>query len=127
MNWTYFSLLVAGVLPVACAGIAKLGFKNYDNNNPRTWLANQTGFRARANAAQSNSFEAFPFFAAGVLLALLAGVDHAKIDAFSIGFVVARIAYIACYVADWATLRSVVWSVSYGCTIALFVLAMQAP
>jgi uncharacterized MAPEG superfamily protein len=31
-----------------------------------------------------------------------------------------------CYVADWATLRSVVWSIGYGCTIALFVLAMQA-
>lgn len=126
MNWTYFSLLIAGVLPVACAGIAKLGFKHYDNHNPRAWLDKQTGFRARANAAQSNSFEAFPFFAAGVLLALLAGVDHAKIDALSIGFVVARIAYIACYVADSATLRSVVWTTGYGCTIALFVLAMQA-
>jgi uncharacterized MAPEG superfamily protein len=127
MNWTYFSLLVAGVLPVACAGIAKLGFKNYDNHNPRAWLARQTGFRGRANAAQSNSFEAFPFFTAGVLLALLAGVDHGRIDALSIGFVVARIAYIACYVADWATLRSIVWATGYGCTIALFVLAMQAP
>ena len=126
MNWTYFSLLIAGVLPVACAGIAKLGFKHYDNHNPRAWLAKQTGFRARANAAQSNSLEAFPFFAAGVLLALPAGVEHGRIDALSIGFVVARIAYIACYVADRATLRSVVWSVGYGCTIALFVFAMQA-
>jgi uncharacterized MAPEG superfamily protein len=95
MNWTYFSLLIAGILPVACAGIAKLGFKHYDNHNPRAWLANQTGFRTRANAAQSNSFEAFPFFAVGVLLALLAGVDHGKIDALSIGFVVARMGYIA--------------------------------
>lgn len=68
MNWTYFSLLIAGVLPVACAGIAKLGFKEYDNHNPRAWLAKQTGFRARSNAAQSNNFEAFPFFAAGVAL-----------------------------------------------------------
>ena len=126
MNGTYFSLLIAGILPVACAGIAKLGFKHYDNHNPRAWLANQTGFRARANAAQSNSLEAFPFFAAGVLLALLAGIDHGKIDALSIGFIVARIAYIACYVADWATLRSIVWSIGYGCTIALFVLAIQA-
>lgn len=126
MNWTYLSLLIAGVLPVACAGIAKLGFKHYDNHNPRAWLARQTGFRARANAAQSNSFEAFPFFAAGVLLALLAGVDHARIDALSIGFVVTRITYIACYVADKATLRSVVWTTGYGCVIALFVLAILA-
>jgi uncharacterized MAPEG superfamily protein len=126
MNWTYFSLLIAGVLPVACAGIAKAGAKNYDNHNGREWMAKQTGFRARANAAQSNSLEAFPFFAAGVVLALLAGVDHGKIDALSIGFVVARVAYIACYVMDKATLRSVVWSLGYGCTIALFVLAILA-
>lgn len=124
MNWTYLSILMAGLLPLACAGIAKLGFKDYDNHNPRDWLARQTGFRARANAAQANSFEAFPFFAAAVLLALLANVDHGKIDALSIGFVVARIAYIACYVADWATLRSTVWTIGYGCTIALIVLAM---
>jgi uncharacterized MAPEG superfamily protein len=126
MNWTYLSLLIAGVLPVACAGIAKLGFKHYDNHDPRAWLAKQTGFRARANAAQSNSFEAFPFFAAGVLLALLAGADHATIDSLSIGFVVARIAYIGCYVADKATLRSIVWSAGYGCVIALYVLAIKA-
>lgn len=126
MNWTYFSLLIAGVLPVACAGIAKLGFKEYDNHNPRAWLAKQTGFRARANAAQSNSFEAFPFFAAGVLLALLAGVDHGKIDALSIGFVLARLGYIACYVADKATVRSIVWAIGYGCVIALYVLAISA-
>ena len=126
MNWTYFSLLIAGALPVACAGIAKFGFQNYDNHNPRAWLAKQTGFRARANAAQSNSFEAFPFFAAGLLLALLAGADHDKIDALSIGFIVARIAYIACYVMDKATLRSIVWSIGYGCVVALYVLAIQA-
>lgn len=127
MNWSYLSILLAGVLPVACAGIAKLGFKQYDNHNPRDWLAKQTGFRARANAAQSNSFEAFPFFAAGVVLALLAGVDHARIDALGISFVVARIAYIACYVGDKATLRSVVWTIGYGCVIALYILAIQAP
>ena len=126
MNWTYLSLLVAGVMPVACAGIAKLGFKDYDNHDPRAWLARQTGFRARANAAQSNSFEAFPFFAAGVVLAILAGVNHARIDSLSAGFVLARIAYLACYVADKATWRSIVWSIGYGCVIALYVLAIQA-
>ncbi len=124
MNWAYLSLLIAGVLPIACAGIAKLGFKEYDNHNPRAWLAKQTGFRARANAAQSNSFEAFPFFAAGVLIALLAGVDHDKIDALSSSFVLARLAYIACYVADKATMRSIFWAIGYSCVIALYLLAI---
>jgi hypothetical protein len=40
-----------------CAGIAKWGDKSYDNQQPREWLAHQDGYRARADAAQQNSFE----------------------------------------------------------------------
>ena len=125
MKWSYLCLLVAGLLPVVCAGIAKTGFKDYDNHDPRAWLARTTGFRARANAAQANSFEAFPFFASGVLLALHAGVDSARVDALAVAFVLARLAYIACYVADLATLRSLVWTVGMGCVVALHVQALM--
>jgi uncharacterized MAPEG superfamily protein len=119
-------MLIAGVLPLVCAGIAKAGFKNYDSRDLRAWLSRQTGFRARANAAQANSFEAFPFAAVGVILAILADVDPVKTDLLSIGFVLARVAYIACYVEDKATWRSIVWTAGYGCVIALNVLAIQA-
>ena len=125
MKWSYLCLLVAGLLPVVCAGIAKAGLKGYDNHNPRAWLAQVTGFRARANAAQANSFEAFPFFASGVLLALHAGVDSARVDALAVAFVLARLGYIACYVADKATLRSLVWTVGMGCVVALHVSALM--
>ena len=64
------------VLPIVCAGIAKYGMFSkshrdggYDNNNPRAWLAKQTDWRARANAAQTNTFEALPFFFAAVIIA----------------------------------------------------------
>ncbi|HEX5806302.1 MAG TPA: MAPEG family protein [Macromonas sp.] len=126
MNLTYLSLLVAGVLPVVCAVIAKLGLKNFDNHNPRDWLARQVGFRARANAAQANSYEAFPFFAAGLLLALHAGVNPATVEQLSLAFVLARVAYIVCYVANWATLRSFVWLAGYGCVIGLYIGALRA-
>ena len=125
MNWAYLSVLLAGVLPVVCAGIAKAGFKQFDNHNPRAWLAKQTGFRARANAAQANSLEAFPFFAAGVVLAVVSGVDSARIDLLSIGFLLARIAYIACYLADKATWRSIVWAIGFFCVLALFASALR--
>jgi len=125
MNWAYLSVLLAGVLPVVCAGIAKAGFKQFDNHNPRAWLAKQTGFRARANAAQANSLEAFPFFAAGVVLAVVSGVDSARIDVLSIGFLLARIAYIACYLADKATWRSIVWAIGFFCVLALFASALR--
>jgi uncharacterized MAPEG superfamily protein len=121
---SYGSLLVAGLMPVVCAGIAKSGFKGYDNNEPRAWLARQTGFRARANAAQANCFEAFPFFAVGVILALLTGVEPATVDGLSLLFLALRVAYVFFYVADKAKLRTMVWSAAYLSVVALYALAM---
>ena len=121
---SYGAVLVAGLMPVVCAGIAKSGFKGYDNSNPRAWLAQQTGFRARANAAQANCFEAFPFFAVGVVLALLTGVDPHRVDAMSIFFIVARVAYVVCYVSDKAKWRTMVWSAAYLMVVALYAMAM---
>lgn len=125
MNWSYLCLLIAGLLPVVCAGIAKWGRRDYDNHTPRAWATRLEGHRARAYAAQDNSLEAFPCFAAGVLLALHAGVYPGRVDALAIAFVLARLAYIACYVADRATLRSTVWMLGYGCVIALYVSAIR--
>ena len=71
MNQIIATLLIAGLLPIVCAGIAKWRAKDYDNNQPRAWIEEQDDWRARANAAQQNSFEAFPLFAGGVLLALV--------------------------------------------------------
>ncbi|WP_416548753.1 MAPEG family protein [Limnohabitans sp. DCL3] len=121
---SYGSLLVAGLMPVVCAGIAKSGFKGYDNRDPRAWLALQTGFRARANAAQANCFEAFPFFAVGVILALLTGVDPQIVDASSLFFVVMRVAYVFCYITDKAKWRTIVWSAAYLTVVALYALAI---
>lgn len=122
---SYACVLIAGVMPVVCAGIAKAGAKSYNNHDPRAWMAQQSGFRARANAAQANSFEAFPFFAVGVVLALLTGVDPTVVDLLAVLFVAARVAYVACYVADKALFRSLFWLVGYISVITLFILAMQ--
>ena len=121
---SYGALLVAGLMPVVCAGIAKSGFEGYDNSDPRAWLARQTGFRARANAAQANCFEAFPFFAVGVILALLTGVDPHTVDAASLFFVAMRVAYVFCYITDKAKWRTMVWSAAYLTVVGLYALAM---
>ncbi|MDD2546220.1 MAG: MAPEG family protein [Burkholderiaceae bacterium] len=126
MHWSFLCLLFSGLLPVVGAGIAKAGLRDFDNHAPREWLARQSGYRARANAAQANSFEAFPLFAAAVLLALQAGVAQSTLDTLAIAFVLARLAYIASYLADRATLRSLCWFIGHGCAVALFVLALQA-
>ena len=120
MTIAYFCILIMGLLPYVAAGIAKKGFEGYDNSAPRQWLAKQTGFRARANAAQANLFESLPFFFAAVIIASIAHAPQARIDLLAVGFVLARIAYLVCYVANWPTTRSTVWSIGILCVVSLF-------
>ena len=120
MTIAYFCILIMGLLPYVAAGIAKKGFDDYDNSLPRQWLAKQTGFRARANAAQANLFESLPFFFAAVIIASFAQAPPARIDLLAVGFVLARIAYLVCYVANWPTTRSIVWLIGITCVVSLF-------
>jgi uncharacterized MAPEG superfamily protein len=124
MNKAFLCVLIAGLLPYLGTMAAKWGFHRFDNNNPREWLAQQTGFRARGNAAQANSFEAFPFFAAGVIIATLAQVDATRIDLYAMVFVAARVGYVVCYVADKAGLRSLFWLVGLLSVVGLFAAAL---
>ncbi|NBT74555.1 MAG: hypothetical protein EBQ76_02880 [Betaproteobacteria bacterium] len=117
-------LLAMAILPIVCAGIAKAGMKSYDNANPRDWLSAQEGYRRRAVAAQANSWEAFAFFTAALLVAHWSGAAPARIDVLAAAVVVSRLAYIACYLANLATLRSLVWTVGWGCTLAIFLAAL---
>jgi len=116
----YWCVLVAAILPVVCAGTAKSGMfrispkkGGYDNNNPRDWLARQTDWRARANAAQANTFEALPFFFAAVIIAHQLQARQAVVDILAFMFVVLRIAYVMMYVADMAKTRSVIWVTAF--------------
>ncbi len=125
MNTTaILCLLLAGLMPLLATVAAKWGFKHYDNHNPRQWLAQQEGPRSRANAAQANAFEAFPFFAVGVIVASLSQVADQRIELLSAIFVFARLAFIYCYITDRASWRSVVWTMAMGCSVALYVLAV---
>ena len=104
-------------LPVAVA-MQRAG--GYDNRLPRAQQARLEGWGARSVAAHMNGFECFAPFAAAVLVAHLGGGPARVIDLLAISFVVARVAYVTCYLADWATLRSAVWSVGFLVTFALF-------
>lgn len=113
----YWCLLVAALLPIACAWLAKAGMigkprsdGGFDNTNPRNWLARQKDWRARANAAQANSFEALPLFMAAVIIAHLLGANQTYLDLLAFMFVVLRILYIMMYVADMPKARSTVWA-----------------
>ena len=120
MTIAFACVLFMGLLPYVAAGIAKKGFENYDNSQPRAWLAQQSGFRARANAAQANLFESLPFFFAAVIMASLMHSPQARLDLLALGFVVSRIAYLICYVANWPTARSIVWLCGITCVVTIF-------
>lgn len=122
----HWSVLVAALLPIVCAGIAKYGMfgkpasaGGYDNRDPRGWLARQGHWRARANAAQANSFEALPFFIGAVVIAFQLGADPARVDRLAAVFVLLRMVYIGLYVANQASLRSVVWVAALGFNVAI--------
>ena len=122
----YWCVLVAALMPVVCAGIAKRGMfrtsrrqGGYDNNNPRGWLAAQTDWRARANAAQANTFEALPFFFAAVIIAHLLQASQTRLDILALLFIVLRLTYIVLYVGNLATARSVVWALALFINIGI--------
>ena len=128
----YWCVLVAALLPIVCAGLAKSGAfgkplekGGFDNHDPRRWLARQTDWRARANAAQANSFEALPFFIGAVIIAHQLGAVQARIDVLAFLFVVVRMFYILMYVADLAKLRSLAWTLGFGLNIAILLVGYR--
>jgi uncharacterized MAPEG superfamily protein len=128
----YWCVLVAALLPIVCAGIAKWGMfttppklGGYDNANPRAWLASQTAWRARANAAQANSFEALPFFIGAVVIAHQLGAAQGRLDMLALVFIALRVAYILLYVANQPALRSVVWVSALAANVAILFLGYR--
>lgn len=122
----YWCVLIAALLPMACALLAKRGsFCGKDNHDPRAWLARQTGWRARANAAQANSFEALPFFIGAVVIAHQLGAPQMMLDMLAFVFVMLRISYITMYVGDMPTVRSAVWAAGLLVNIAILLLGWR--
>ncbi len=122
----YGCVLVAALLPMFCALLAKAGaMPRGGNRDPRAWLAAQSGWRARANAAQANSFEGLPFFIGAVIIAHQLGAPQARLDQLACAFIVLRLAYIALYVGDKAMARSLVWGLGLAVNIAILLLGWR--
>ena len=114
--WCFF---IAGILPIICAGISK-STRVYDNNNPRKWLAKQTGFRERANSAQRNSWESFMWFSTSLILALLFSPEKVDfVNLMSVVYILIRICYVLFYVFGFSNLRTIFWLSGQGCIFAI--------
>jgi len=126
MRIALICVLVAGLLPYLWTAVAKAMGPRYDNRHVREWQAKLTGPALRAHFAHLNSFEAFPFFAAAVLAAMMTNADAARVSMLAIAFVVARLLHGVAYMADVAAARSLVWFVGIGCVVAILWTAISA-
>jgi uncharacterized MAPEG superfamily protein len=114
-------LMAAIVLNIAAIAPAKFsGRAEYDNANPRDPAFYTPGLRARSQGAHLNGFEAFPFFAAAVLLAELRQVSQITVDLLAVAFILARVVYVLLYLKDRPTARSVVWLIGLLFNLAIF-------
>ena len=120
MTIALWCVLAAAALPFLFTALAKTSRK-FSNARPRDYLETTEGWRKRAHWAQLNSFEAFPPFAAAVIINhMLKGATPAASE-LALGFIAFRVLYGLCYLADQATLRSLMWFAANVCVIALFV------
>src|ERR1700688_3255915 len=115
MSLAYWCILVGGIMPVLTVAAPKWGVRDFDNAEPRAWMDKLSGFRRRADYAHRNHFEAFPFFAAAVLIAVQVEAPQGWIDALAVGFIACRIVYTVLYLRNLPTLRSIAWLLGYLC------------
>lgn len=120
MTFALWTILAAAILPYATVAFAKFGGAGYDNAAPRQWTERLEGWRRRAEWAHRNHFEAFPAFAAAVLVAHLVNAPGPWADGLAGGFILFRAGYTLAYVADRPGLRSVCWFLAFGCVVGLF-------
>lgn len=123
MTIAYWCVLAAGLMPFLWTSVAKTTGERFNNRTPREWQARLSGLPARAHAAHLNSFEAFPLFAAAVIIADLLDAPQATVDLLALAFIGLRVLYGILYLVDQHALRSLVWFAALACTVAIFVVA----
>jgi uncharacterized MAPEG superfamily protein len=101
-----------------------IGFRDYDNSKPRSPAFYQDTIRARALGAHQNGIEAFPFFAAAVLLAEFRAAPQNLINELAVLFLIVRIAYVFTYLGNRSRLRSILWNIGFVINIAIFFLPL---
>jgi uncharacterized MAPEG superfamily protein len=101
-----------------------IGFRDYDNSKPRNPAFYEDAIRARALGAHQNGIEAFPFFAAAVLLAEFRAAPQNLINELAVLFLIVRIAYVLTYLGNRPRLRSILWNLGFTINVAIFFLPL---
>src|ERR1700760_4118631 len=115
---------VVAIYLLTIVPIKWIGFREYDNSRPRDPAFYEEALRARALGAHQNGLEAFPFFAAAVLLAEFRGAPQNLINELAVLFVIVRIAYVLTYIGNPPRLRSILWNIGFVINVAIFFLPL---
>ncbi|WP_375413988.1 MAPEG family protein [uncultured Bradyrhizobium sp.] len=121
-DWCVFASVMLYLATIA--PIKWLGFRSFDNANPRDPAFYSEPLRARALGAHQNGIEAFPFFAVAVLLAEFRGSPQNLVNELAVLFLIVRIAYVFTYLGDRPTLRSILWGIGFVINVGIFFLPM---
>jgi uncharacterized MAPEG superfamily protein len=118
MTLAFWCVLVAALLPYVPVSLAA---RLLDPKLPRKGVASLEGLPARAYAAHLNAFEAFPPFAAAVIISHIVESASATVNWLAILFIVARLAHMGFYLADRQPLRSASFFVGLIVVIVIFI------
>ena len=117
--------------PLTMFGTGDKGFlPNVDNRRSVQNLVATSPLAARLNNAHINQMEGFPFFAAGVLACMQAGVATTAVTDLAMLYIVARVAFVFFYIIGVnnfiANFRTISWLVVIVVQAKLFLLAAEA-
>jgi uncharacterized MAPEG superfamily protein len=112
------ALIYISKMPLAWAMFQDKG--GYDNHHPREQQSRLTGWGKRALGAHLNSFESFPIFGIGVLVAHNLASPVEWIHGLCLVYTISRILYILFYLFDFSFFRSTVWTIGMLASILLY-------
>lgn len=127
LNIIVLIILAACIFPYIFSAIARksAGYRAKIHGHPREFMAQATGFAARANAVQYNSFENLPLFLVAILMAEYLVVPPFYTIVLGIAYLCLRVLYGIFYLLNWSALRSVMWLLATLCPVTLLLLCVK--
>ena len=118
MTLAFWCILVAALLPYVPFGLVS---SKLDPRAPRVGAASIEGLPGRAYGAHLNAFEAFPFFAAAVIVSHIVEGPNALVGWLAVAFILVRLAHMGFYLSDRAPLRSACFFLGAIIDVIIFV------
>ena len=117
MTIAFWCVLIAAFLPYVAFGMVR----GLDPKLPRPSAAKLDGAALRAHGAHLNAFEAFPPFAAAVIIAHIAEGPSASVNWLACAFILVRVGHMFFFITDRQPLRSASFGVGLLLIVAIFI------